>query len=437
MADLVKVYPMTYQQESMWLHEQLGGNPLLYLESWIYKLTGPFDEGAAEWALGEVVRRHEALRTGLTMDEERLVQVVRPYAGISLLRRSAREADLETELRRTVSEPLDVQESPLRATLLRLNPQECVLAVQFHHSAIDDWALAILDREFGLLYRSLTAESPARLEPLTTQIGEFATAQRAADVDQSVLEYWRKRLSDLPEQTAVPADRPRPAELRLQGGQTRFLVDPLLGDGIRRTARRLRATPFVLLTAALTALLHGYTGADDLIVGTPVSLRGSAELEPLIGCLTNVLPLRLRGVQGRSFSELVAITREALHSAMAHGNIPYSHLIRETITCEDRSKVPLCQTMIGVDDAPRVPLDLPGVTAERLYVHSGTAKFELGLTLVVQDGGYQGFLDYATDLYDPATVDRVADGFQSLLAATVRAPDRPLAGLLCELPRPK
>jgi hypothetical protein len=423
---------MTYQQESMWLHEQLGGSPFLYLESWVYKLTGPFDEAAAEWALGEVVRRHEALRTGLTMDEERLIQVVRPYAGISLRRRPAREGDLETELRRTVSEPLDLQDSPLRATLLRVTPQECVLVVQIHHSAIDDWALSILDREFGLLYRSRIAGSPAQLEPLTTQIGEYAVAQRAAGVDQSVLDYWRKHLEDLPEQTTVPADRPRPAELSLRGGQARFGVDPLLGDRIRGTARRLRATPFVLLTAALTALLHGYTGADDLIVGTAVSLRGPAELDPLIGCLTNLLPLRLRGVQGRSFAELVAITREALHSAMAHGNIPYSHLIRETVTSEDMSKVPLCQTMIGVDDAARVPLDLPGVTAERLYVHPGTVKFELGLTLVADHGGYQGFLDYATDLYDPATADRVADGFQSTLAVTVQAPGRPLAGLLCE-----
>jgi hypothetical protein len=420
---------MTYQQESMWLHEQLSGSPFLYLESWVYRLTGPLDEVAAEWALGEVIRRHEALRTGLTMDGERLVQVVRPYSGISMRRRPAVQAGLDGELRRTVTEPLDVQESPVRATLLRVAPQECILVVQVHHSAIDDWALAILDREFGLFYRSRVTGGSARLEPLATQIGEYAVAQRAAGVDRSVLDHWRERLRDLPGQATVPADRPRPAELSPAGGQARFRVDAMLGDQVRRTARRLRATLFVAMAAALAALLHGYTGADDLIVGTAVSARGPAELDPLIGCLTNLLPLRLRGVRGQSFAGLVAITRQALYSAMAHGSIPYSHLVRETVTSEVMSKVPLCPTMIGVDDAARVPLDLPGVTAERLYVHPGTAKFELGLTLVADRGGYRGFLDYATDLYDQATADRVAADFQVVLAAAVQAPDRPLAGL--------
>lgn len=428
-ANAVKVYPMTYEQETMWLQEQMEAGPSRFLESWVYRLTGQLDVSAVEWALGKVEKRHEAIRTGLTVIDDQPVQVVSPARGTRLRRRLCCAEDADAELSRLVSQPLDLARSPTRATLLRLAEGDWVLVLQIHHTAVDDWAFALLDQEFGEFYRARTTDIPAALEPLPLQMGQYAAAQRAAGVDPALLAYWRDRLRNIPCQSTVPGDRPRPPVLSVHGGQVRFRVDGETGRAVRRLARVSRATPFTVLAAVVTGLLHRRTGADDLILGMPVSRRGAANLDPLIGCVTDLMPLRQCGVRGRSFAELIAMTGQRVREMMAHASIPYSALVRETGTGLGLGKSPLCQTVLVVDDAPRVPLNLPLVSAERLYVHPGTAKFDLLLTLVIDGDGYQGFLDYSTDLYQKDTAERVAAEFLGLLTAALGDQDSPVASL--------
>jgi hypothetical protein len=428
-ANAVKVYPMTYEQEAMWLQEQVDVGPSRFLESWVYRLTGQLDVSAVEWALGEVVKRHEAMRTGLTVIDDQPVQVVSPDQDTRLRRRLSYVEDADAELSRLVRQPLNVTRSPARPTLLKLAEDDWVLVLQVHHTAVDDWALAVLDQEFGELYRARMAGIPAALEPLPLQMGQYAAAQRAAGVDPALLAHWRECLRNVPDESTVPGGRPRPTVLSAHGEQVRFQVDGETGRAVRRLARAARATPFTVLAAAVTGLLHRRTGADDLILGMPVSRRGAADLDPLIGCLTDLMPLRQRGVHGRSFAELIAMTGQRVRDMMAHANVPYSVLVREAGIGRDISKSPLCQTVLVVDDAPRVPLNLPLVSAERLYVHPGTAKFDLLLTLVIDGDGYQGFLDYSTDLYLKGTAQRVAAEFLGLLTAALGDPDSPVASL--------
>lgn len=425
----VKVYPMTYEQEGMWLDDHLDDEPSRYLESWVYRLSGPLDLDAAEWALARIVDRHEVLRSRLVMHADQLVQVVLPEHDTRLLRRPCGISALGDELRRTVSQPLDLDVSPLRATLLELAPEESVLVIQFHHAVVDDWALAILDSEFGALYTARVEGRPADLPPLPLQLGEYARAQRSAGIDAAVLRYWKKRLEHLPKQDPVSQDRPRPASSSHQGGQVRFRIGADTARLIHRVGRSYRGSPFIVLAAAVTALVNAYNGTSDQIIGTPVSRRGAADIDGLIGCLTDLLPLRQAIRPGESFADLVESTREVVWEAVEHREIPYSAILAGAVARKDFRMSPLCQTVLVVDDV-RVPLDMRGLKTERLYVHSGATKFDLFFMFVRDSGGYEALLDYATDLYDPRTAERIAQEFQVMLETAVNDPGKPLPEIL-------
>jgi hypothetical protein len=425
----VKVYPMTYEQEGMWLDDHLDDEPSRYLESWVYRLSGPLDLDAVEWALAVIVDRHEVLRSRLVIDSDQLVQIVQPENDTRLLRRPCRISALGDELRRTVSQPLDLDVSPLRATLLELAHDESVLVIQFHHAVVDDCALAILDSEFGELYSARVERRSADLPPLPLQLGEYARAQRSAGVSASVLRYWKKRLEHLPQQNSVPPDRPRPAAPSHRGGQVRFRIGSDTSRLIRRVGRSHRSSPFIVLAAALTALVCAYNGTSDQIIGTPVSRRGAADLDRLMGCLTDLLPLRQVIRPGESFGDLVESTREVVWEAVAYRKIPYSAIVAGAIARKDLRMSPLCQTVLVVDDA-RLPLNMRGLKAERLYVHSGATKFDLLMMFVRDSGGYEALLDYASDLYDPRTAERIAQDFQTVLETAVNDPGKPLSKIL-------
>jgi len=424
-----KVYPMTYEQEGMWLDDHLDDEPSRYLEAWAYRLTGPLDTDALEWALAKIVDRHEVLRSRQVMQEDKLVQIMDLQHDTPLLRRPCAIAGLADELRRTVSEPLDLDVSPVRATLLELGADDAVLVIQFHHVVVDDTALAILDVELGELYCARVDRRPADLPPLPIEFGAYAQAQRTAGIDPSVLRYWKNRLEHLPARSSVPPDRPRPAWPSHRGGQIRFRISQDTVRLIRRVGRAHRSSPFVVLAAALTALVSSRNGSNDLIIGTPVSRRGSADLDAMMGCLTDLLPLRQVIRPGDSFADLVESTRKVVWEAVEHRDIAYSEIVAGAVARKELRRSPLCPTVLVVDDA-RLPLDMRGLKAERLYLYPPATKFDLFLTFVLNSGGYDCFLDYATDLYDPGTAERIAQDYATVLQTAVNDPGLPLPEIL-------
>ncbi|WP_305787985.1 non-ribosomal peptide synthetase [Symbioplanes lichenis] len=422
-------YPVTFEQESMWLEEQVADGGSALLESWVCRLRGPVDVAAVTWALTEVVRRQDALRTRLVLDGDALCQVVRPEPELVLHRLSCTEETLDAELRRAVSVPLDVEEAPLRATLLELAADDVVLAVEFHHSAIDDWSLSLLEQEFGEFYRARVQRRPPQLAPLARRIGDFAVDQRAAGVDPVQLAWWRDRMRDAPEQDALPLDRPRPSEPRHTGGRIDVLIPDELARTVREFGREARATPFAVFAAALTVLLAGHSGRSDVVFGVPVSRRGAADLEPVIGCLTTLLPLRQSVRAGESFAALVTATKRLIAEIVAHRDTPYPALLRAVGRSADLSRTPLCQLALVVDDAPRTPLGLPGVEAVRIHPATGMSKFDLNLYLISEQSGYRGFLEYADEVLDRGTAERLAGAFVALVGSATAEPDRSVTEL--------
>lgn len=429
-GDSSRVFPVTYEQEAIWLHDRRDPASSIYLESWVCRLRGAVDTSAVEWSISQIVARHPALHSGIEFDGEQLVQIARADHATVVERLGRPDLALDRALEQLVRRPLDVRASPLRPTLLELAPDDVVLVIQFHHLVVDDWALAILEREFQEFYCARVAGRAARLAPLPLPPGEYAAAQRTAGIAPSLVAYWRECLRDAPVESTVPADRPPPERPGSQGGLIRFPIDAALAGRLRAMARRSRVTPFTLLAAVVTALLCAYNGSYDQVLGTTVSRRGQAGLDQMITCLTGLMPLRQRVRAEEGFGALVASTKQVVTGTVAHRDIPFSIMLRELGWPRNFSRPPLCQVVLVVDDVPRRPLGLPGVTTERLHVHSGVSKVDLGITLVKDGDCYQGRLVYASDLFRPQTARQIAADFCALLAAGVAQPDLALADVI-------
>ena len=438
-ADSSRVFPVTYEQEAIWLHDHRDPAASIYLESWACRLRGAVDTGAVAWAVSQIVARHPALHSGFEFDGDQVVQIVRVVHGDSAaaVERLARpdlarqDLALEGALEQLVRRPLDIRVAPLRATLLELAPDDAVLVIQLHHLVVDDWAVAILEREFQEFYCARIAGRAPRLDPLPLMPGEYATAQRAAGVDRSVVAYWRERLRDAPRESTVPPDLPPPERPSSSGGLVRFQIDAAVADRLRVMARRSRATPFTLLAAAVTALLCGYNGSPDQVLGTIVSRRGAAGLDQMITYLASLMPLRQRIRADEGFGALVASMKRVVTDTLAHREIPFPVMLSELGGgARNFSRPPLCQVVLVVDDVPRCALELPGVTADRLHVHQGIAKVDLGITLVKDGDRYRGRLVYASDLFRPQTAHQIVADFSALLSAAAAQPDRALADVI-------
>ncbi|MFL4910552.1 amino acid adenylation domain-containing protein [Streptomyces sp. MMS24-I2-30] len=425
-------YPMSFEQESIWLNDQMQQGASRYLESWVNRLRGSVDTGAIQEALNGIVARHESLRSRLVMTQGRPVQQVLPSASVPLAVREVTEDGLEAALREAVSQPVELSEPPLlRATLLRIAENDTVLAVRVHHAVIDGWCFSLLDQELSELYRQALDNSRTPLAGVPLQFGPYAAAQRAdgGQARAEALSYWKENLACGPEESTFPADRPRPDVLGAGGDQIEFTIGAALGCDIRSLSRRLRTTPFVVMASALGVLIGRHTGQDDVVIGTPISRRDTTEVAGMIACLTDIMPLRQRLAPDLPFRKLVDFTKETIWSAIRYKDLPYGHLVRESDVERTLDRFPLFQVVFTLDDAPAPNLDLPGVDAERLYVHSGTAKFDVFLTLKPAGDGFLGLWEFSTDLFDAATAKRLAAGLCTLLENVVNDPNCPVADL--------
>ncbi len=430
-ATALTTYPMTVEQQSIWLDEALNNGPSRYLESWAYRLTGQVDARGVDWAWAQLVRRHEGLRSRYLLDGEELVQQVLPADAMpGLTHRTCAAADLDAELLELARRPMDLAAAPIQGTLLSLAGDDVVLVVQFHHIVADDWGLHLLEREFEECYRAWLAGRAVALPP-APQPGPYAQEQRQTRPTPAVRDYWKHRLADLPADAArsLPPDQPSANGPSHAGAQLRFELESVGGKDIAAACRALRVTPFVLFAAATGAVLAAGTGVSDMLVGTAVSRRWSGELDRMVACLSQVMPLRLRVDPGQSFATLTAEVKRAVAEAMAHQDIPVADLTRH-LRRPGASAAPLARTVLVLDDDAAAGLDLPGITAERLHVPSGAAKYDMLLTLVAQSRGYQGFLDYASDRYTERAARGLTDQLAALIQAATRDPHGPLSQLL-------
>jgi hypothetical protein len=288
---------------------------------------------------------------------------------------------------------------------------------------LDDWSLHIMEREFEEHYRAHIEGRPVDLDPVPLQPGPYAARQRSAPRDPAAIAYWRSTLADLPDVVGntLPGDDPA-AEPTGHGARALFTVSPPITRRLRRLCAKLRVTPFTVFAATTALLLHAASGAEDLVIATPVSHRGSADRDQMIAPLSGLLPLRLRVRPDGTFADLITQVRARTREAIDHRDVSSADLARVTRRRGQAGRN-LCRTVIVLDDAADSGMDIAGVEAERIFVFPGVSKFDLCFFFTATGSTYDGMLDYAADRYSPAAAQHWIDRMLALLDRVTVDPD--------------
>jgi amino acid adenylation domain-containing protein len=344
-----------------------------------------------------------------------------------------REAEAQQLATEEARRPFDLAQGPLlRAILLRLDKEEHVLLLTMHHIVSDGWSMGILFRELSALYGAFSVGKPSPLPELPIQYADFAVWQRQwlqGEVLEAQLAYWRKQLDGAPSMLELPTDRPRPAVQTSRGARQSLALSRDLTEALKVLSRQEGVTLFMTLLAAFKTLLYRYAGRDDIIVVSPIANRNRVEIEGLIGFFVNTLVLHTDLSGNPSFRELLGRVREVALGAYAHQDLPFEKLVEELQPERDLSHTPLFQVWFVLQNTPRQALKLPGLTVNPLKALTETAKFDLTLSMVDTEQGLIGALGYNTDLFDAATIERMAGHFQTLLEGIVTDPEQRLSDL--------
>ncbi|HEX2206978.1 MAG TPA: amino acid adenylation domain-containing protein [Longimicrobium sp.] len=424
--------PLSGAQQRLWFLHQMEPGSAQFNIPLILRLRGALDAAALDRALAEIVRRHEALRTVFLFRDGAPVQEVRPATAsvlwISDVPASAvdRESAVRAWVEAEANAPFDLAATPgFRARLLRVAAEEHVLVVTLHHIVSDGWSTGVLYRELAALYKTYKNQQESPLSPLPIQYADYAAWQRArqAGPDHArQVEFWRGRLAGAPVLLDLPTDRLRPAVQGSAGAAHRFRIPREVLDRLGALARAEGATPFMALAAAWAALLHRWSGEDDVVVGTPVAGRTHPQTEPLIGFFVQTLPLRMDLSGDPSFRALLSRARETTVEAFAHPDVPLDQLVDELKVERSLSHPPLFQAMISLQNASGAGPQLPGLETEPMGAEMRTAQGYLMLYMEEDARGLDAMLQYPAALWDAGTMERLATHLLTLMRAAAADP---------------
>ncbi len=418
--------PLSFAQERLWFLDQLEPGSSAYNLPGAVHLAGRLEPGTLARALSEIVRRHEALRTRFVARDGRPAQVVEapsavplPVVDLAALPAGAREGEVARLSRDEARRPFDLGRGPLlRASLLRLAGEAWHCLLTQHHIASDAGSAAVLTAELTALYGAFVAGRPSPLPEPAVQYGDYAVWQRLwleGETLAAELAWWRQHLSGAPTVLELPTDHPRPAVASSLGGVERLEIPP----GLERLGRREGATLYMTLLAGFAALLSRAADQPELLVGSPVAGRAQRELEGVIGFFVNTLVLRVSLEGEPTFRGLLARAREETLSALAHQELPFERLVEELAPERSLDRSPLFQVMLAVQTEGAPELRAPGLILRPVEPPGGTAKFDLSLEVAPGGEGLAGRIEYRLDLFEPATVRRLAGHLSTLLAAAV------------------
>ncbi len=432
--------PLSFAQQRLWFLDRLEPGSNFYHIPMGVRLRGRLDVEALARTFVEVVRRHEALRTTFVVVDEAPSQIISPSLEVELpvldlsgLAGASREDEVRRLLAEEAAPAFDLERGPLlRARLLRLAEEEHVLLLTMHHIISDGWSIGVLIREVAVLYEAYAQGRPSPLEELPVQYADYAVCQRGwlrDEVLEGQLGYWRKQLSGAPAVLELPTDRPRPPLQSFRGTHWPFALPPALEPRLRELTSREGVTLFMVLLASFDVLLHYYTGRSDLVVGTDVANRNQVETEGLIGFFVNQLALRTDLTGDPTFRELLGQVRDVTLGAYSHQDLPFEKLVEALNPERVLNYSPVFQVKFVLQNAPLKLLELPGLTLTPLWVENDKSKFDLMLTVHESPEGLSGFFEYNIDLFDAATIARMAAHFEAVLTVATAQPGARLKAL--------
>ncbi|MEU1820800.1 amino acid adenylation domain-containing protein, partial [Streptomyces roseifaciens] len=429
-----ELVPLSFGQQRLWFLHQLEGPSATYNSPLALRLSGRLDVAALGAALTDVVGRHEALRTVFAEDAGTPYQRILDGVEAALTVREVTEDDIAELMQEAARYPFDLsREIPLRAELFALGSDEWVLVLVLHHIAADGWSLRPLARDIATAYGDRCRGQAPSWSPLPVQYADYTLWQRRLLDEDGLLdrqlEYWTRQLDGLPEQVTLPTDRPRPAVTSYAGDVAMFSMDPDLHRDLLELARSSGATLFMVLQAALAALLSRSGAGADVPVGTPIAGRTDEALDDLVGFFVNTLVLRTDVSGDPSFAELLGRVRETCLAAYSHQDVPFEFLVEKLNPQRSAAHQPLFQILLGLQENPDAGFELPELRTRLEGVSTGLSRVDLFISLGEQrdaDGpaGVTGAVEFAVDLYDRSTVQAFVERWLRLLRAVVRNPEQ-------------
>ena len=417
---------LSYAQERQWFLWQLEPQSPAYNLPRALRLKGRLDRVALQRSFDSLLARHESLRTHLHQDAEQVLQVIDPVVRVEIAHENGDPEQLEALVQAEVAKPFDLQQGPLlRVKLLQLAPDEHVLVLVLHHIVSDGWSMQVMVDELVQCYVTYSQGQEARLPALAIQYPDYALWQRSwmeAGEKERQLEYWREQLGGEQPVLELPLDHPRPAVQSYRGARLDMGLEATLVTGLKALAQREGVTLFMLLLASFQTLLYRYSGQSDIRVGVPIANRNRAETERLIGFFVNTQVLKADIDGQMTFSQLLTQVKQRALQAQSHQDLPFEQLVEALQPERSLSHNPLFQVMFNHQtEGRRVrgEQQLPGLAVEALEWDSQSAQFDLSLDTQESPDGIWASLTYATDLFDAATVQRMAEHWQGLLRAVV------------------
>jgi natural product biosynthesis luciferase-like monooxygenase protein len=429
--------PLSFSQRRLWFLDQMQpGNPVYNLGC-VIRLKGALHRAALARALDAIVQRHESLRTTFAAGPSQVIAsrwtFELPLIDLRPTAADLREQELQRLARDEAKRPFDLsRDLMLRARLFKLDDQDHALLLVLHHIAADGWSMAILYRELSAFYEAGRKGAELLLPELPIQYADYAAWQQEQSLDGAArehLDYWKNQLAGAPPLLELPSDRPRPPVPSYRGAiETVEFPAPLIG-ALKDLCREKNTTLFMALLAAFKALVHRYTGREDIVIGSPVAGRDRLETQNLIGFFVNMVVFRSDLAGDPTFTELLARVRDVALAAYDHRDVPFEKLVEELHPKRNLSHGPLCQVVFALQNMPSAALALPGLEASVEMVDTGTARFDLTLSATERSGALSVSAEYCLDLFSGESIRRLLGNFRALLEGVVANPEQPISQL--------
>lgn len=429
--------PLSSGQQKLWFLQQLYPENPFYNYAEAYRFSGKLNHENLIQSFRKVVARHDVMRTTISIQNGEAIQQVGETADVEInhvdrhdLAGKEGEEDIATYVAGESRRPFDLNKGPLtRLTLLNIAEDDCVVIIAMHHIITDEWSLGILLNEWALTYKTLLQGDSLPYEALPVQYADYAYWQKHQPADPAHLEYWKTKLQGQLPILSLPTDHPRPAIPSFEGGFNTQVLPEGLSEQVKDLSRKTNTTMFVFLLTVYKILLLRYSGQGDILVGTPFNGRDQVALEKLIGYFIDTLVLRSNLSGDVKFTDLLEQVRVTSLEAFSHKNIPFETLVKELKPERYMSVNPLFQVMFVYHKATSLPSFGTEVEYERVRFDLGSAKFDLTLHISEENGRLHTVFEYAKDLFEPATIQRMQDHFKTLLEGIVSDPEAAISEL--------
>lgn len=440
-TDGTKGYPLTFAQQRFWFLDQLaGGNsPIYNMLPIAMTVEGPLNLDALQSALNSLIERHPGLSNKFTIEGDEPRQWPGQGGNVPIVHyvlsglASSGDKKYESELGKIILDegehPFDLQKGGplLRLGLVKLSDLSHVMILTLHHIIADGWSLGILVAEFSQFYEASLKKKTPNLAEISIQYGDFATWERNRlnkPLLHRYLHHWKKDLSGAPTILDLPTDRPRPRLQTFNGRTHAFMIDKDLAQKVRKCANSHGATPFMVLLSIFGALLGRYSRQDDLVVGSPMSVRAHSDCDPIIGLFLNTIPLRVDLTESPTFTEVLNRLKKRTLKAFEYGEVPFDELLQALNIDRSLNHTPLFQVLFALQNAPVGKLDSGDLTITPIEPENSKAPFDLVLSMEELDNGIRGRFRFNTDLFDIETIRFMSDHFVNLLSDAVSDPSK-------------